>query len=466
MSTNLTHDGVDVSAGSPPFTSLKSFNAGIKTITFENNITRIGAQCATYAVLLETVDIPEGIENIGENAFQGCTGLKSVKFPKSLKSIGYGSFEGCINLVTIDLMLPVLSNIAANAFANCKNLKKFSTNKIEKLGQGVFKGCTSLVDSESVDLLDTRKVLALCNQEGNQEDGKYTPTPKASNTSSQKETESPITDSGTTPLQPSPAPSSTLTSTTPSPNLMIPKKFYHSRSVSALADRVNNVEQTSLGLSRTLERRPYRGAIAVKGGNWREEGEDEENESLWDMQARGKDDDDDEEEELVERKKGKKKKKKGKRFSSDEDSEEDGMARTLPPGGLENMVDYLAVTEDDNVASDSSDDDVNLDPMSDVIISESTSVFVAQAIPVGDEWYYVQGDSEDSDGTGGIKGRRGKTKKYYEGKKKGRRKMEVKEEGSSSESDDDAKSSGKKKKKRSGGYSSSESDDEAKAEAK
>ncbi|GMH89456.1 hypothetical protein TrST_g7348 [Triparma strigata] len=438
MSSKITHDGNDVvTCGSPPFDALKSANVHVREIAFETNISRIGAQACSHCVQVIEVTIPEGVESIGDNAFMGCR------------------------------------------------------------GNGVFANCPELVPSD-IDPKDTDKVAAYL-REG---DGNGAPTPKASNVGNAKgPVESPQTDTD------SPAPSSTFTSpaATPSPNLMLPKKFEKSRTVSALADRVNNSMQSSLTLSRTPARRPYRGAIPVKKGNtWNADDEDEDDENEEDqenvdMQARGKDDDDDSDEELVARKKSPKKKKKTKRkkktrggrsrYSSEsefESEEEDANARTLPPGGLENMVDFLAVTGEDDMASDSSDDEAgNVDPMSDVIISESTSVFVANPIPVGDEWFYVQGDSDDSDQPETISGRRKTTSKYYARKKKKKAKKKKKgeskdvsddsssgysSESQSSDSDAGAKSSGEKsKRKKKKSYNSSDSDDddnEVKAEAK
>jgi len=499
MSSKITHDGNDVvTGGSPPFDALKSANVNVREIAFETNISRIGAQACSHCVQVIEVTIPEGVESIGDNAFMGCRGVSTLSFPTSLTSIGYNAFANCDSLEFVDLKKTKVKTINSNAFADCTRLKTMKLpDTLQTLGNGVFANCP-LVPSD-IDPKDTDKVAAYL-REG---DGNGAPTPKASNVSNAKGPVDADTDS--------PAPSSTFTSpaATPSPNLMLPKKFEKSRTVSALADRVNNSMQSSLTLSRTPARRPYRGAIPVKKGNtWNaddenEDYENEEDQENVDMQARGKDDDDDSDEELVARKKSPKKKKKTKRkkktrggrsrYSSESESEseeEDANARTLPPGGLENMVDFLAVTGEDDMASDSSDDEAgNVDPMSDVIISESTSVFVANPIPVGDEWFYVQGDSDDSDQPETISGRRKTTSKYFNARKKKKKKKAKKEkkgeskdvsddsssgysgESQSSDSDAGAKSSGEKskRKKKKKSYNSSDSeydDNEVKAEAK
>lgn len=74
-----------------------------------------------YLERIRKVVISSGVENVGENVFNGCE-LNCLEIGRDVKRID------------------------AMAFANCVNLKEVVLpEKLEKIGDGAFMGCTSLV---------------------------------------------------------------------------------------------------------------------------------------------------------------------------------------------------------------------------------------------------------------------------------------------------------------------------------
>lgn len=65
----------------------------IKSVTFSENITRIGDQAFENCRALTSVELPSGVERIGSGAFKNCTSLESVKLPDTVRVIASGAFE-------------------------------------------------------------------------------------------------------------------------------------------------------------------------------------------------------------------------------------------------------------------------------------------------------------------------------------------------------------------------------------
>lgn len=51
---------------------LGELNKEADRMTFENGVKRVGANNASHAIKLTSVDVPEGVEKIGKGAFYGC----------------------------------------------------------------------------------------------------------------------------------------------------------------------------------------------------------------------------------------------------------------------------------------------------------------------------------------------------------------------------------------------------------
>ena len=70
--------------------------------------------------------IPNGVITIGESAFEGISELKKINFPDSVKTIETGAFHGCSKL-----------GLESNGSVNF--------NKVEVIGRLVFSNCNSLI---------------------------------------------------------------------------------------------------------------------------------------------------------------------------------------------------------------------------------------------------------------------------------------------------------------------------------
>ena len=112
---------------------------------------------------LTRITIPRSVTNIGEYAFSGCTGLTSITIPLSVISIGNPNrktgigglaFSGCNSLATI---VVENGNPKYDSRNNCNAIIETETNTmieccnnttipygVERIGNGVFDGCTGL----------------------------------------------------------------------------------------------------------------------------------------------------------------------------------------------------------------------------------------------------------------------------------------------------------------------------------
>lgn len=104
--------------------------------------------------------------SLGNNTFYSCVNLTSIEAPL-LESIGGGIFYNCSKLSEANFPLlttigsawgtspfastalksvyfPLVSYVGANAFINCKSLTTASLPNVYDMGDGVFRGCTSL----------------------------------------------------------------------------------------------------------------------------------------------------------------------------------------------------------------------------------------------------------------------------------------------------------------------------------
>jgi len=69
------------------------------TITFNGNLTTIGANAFRGCYTLTSITIPSTVTTIGGVAFGGCTGLMSIEVPSSVTTIGTDAFSSIINVV-------------------------------------------------------------------------------------------------------------------------------------------------------------------------------------------------------------------------------------------------------------------------------------------------------------------------------------------------------------------------------
>lgn len=156
----------------------------LTSITLPSGATEIQSGMFNGLTSMTSVILPDTLVTIGEKAFNGCTSLLSVEIPDSVKTIGGNAFAGTTGLVSVyvsessrletigekafsgsgiitterdggqtdSFFLPkTIKSIGNNAFMNCTGLVKLGIRdrsgayKADAvLGDGVFKGCTSL----------------------------------------------------------------------------------------------------------------------------------------------------------------------------------------------------------------------------------------------------------------------------------------------------------------------------------
>ncbi len=66
---------------------------------------------------------------IGENVFNGCTQLESISIPYYVSELGANAFADCVNLKSVHL--EKVETIGENAFARCESLEKVSVPSVE-----------------------------------------------------------------------------------------------------------------------------------------------------------------------------------------------------------------------------------------------------------------------------------------------------------------------------------------------
>ena len=97
-----------------------------------------------YIDSLSSITIPAGVTEIPANAFENCKNLKSVKLSNGLKVIGAGAFANCSSLSSITIPAGV-TEIRQRAFLNCSSLRSIDIPKsVTLLGHGVFNNCKML----------------------------------------------------------------------------------------------------------------------------------------------------------------------------------------------------------------------------------------------------------------------------------------------------------------------------------
>lgn len=93
---------------------------------------------------IKKVIIENGVTNIANNAFRNCKGLTSITIPKSVTCIGEYAFYDCYSLTSVTIPNSVTS-IGENAFQYCSGLTSLTIpNSITNIGHGTFQCCYGL----------------------------------------------------------------------------------------------------------------------------------------------------------------------------------------------------------------------------------------------------------------------------------------------------------------------------------
>lgn len=125
---------------------------GIEEITIPNTIKMIESYAFYNCVNLKNIIIPTGVESISEYAFGNNSALLEVDIPDTITKIGQGTFSGCTSLTTAKLPNKIV-NIPEGMFQDCTSLTAINLPEtITAIKQNAFQntGLTELTLSENV----------------------------------------------------------------------------------------------------------------------------------------------------------------------------------------------------------------------------------------------------------------------------------------------------------------------------
>ena len=116
----------------------------LREVVFQGSLATIPASTFYMCKSLTEITLPKDLKTIEEYAFYECGSLKNIALPEHLEEIGEYAFWGCDSLAAIKAEeLVVLGDYA---FWDCISLEEAIVNgNMQKMGVGVFKGCTSLL---------------------------------------------------------------------------------------------------------------------------------------------------------------------------------------------------------------------------------------------------------------------------------------------------------------------------------
>ena len=161
---------ISLNDASAPFSDC----ANLKTINFEEGITKIPHALFKDCTGISKIAIPDTVTIIGDVAFSGASNLESVIIPDGVIEIQDNAFQNCVKLAAVEIPDSVTA-IAYQAFSSCKNLTSVKLpNSLETLGTGAFQNCTSLTEvtipaslnSTSQPFADCSKLQAVHFEEG------------------------------------------------------------------------------------------------------------------------------------------------------------------------------------------------------------------------------------------------------------------------------------------------------------
>ena len=120
--------------------------SNLKTIHFEDGITRITNYLFGNCTGLTDIEIPDTVTTIGSYAFSSATNLASVSIPDSVTTINSGAFANCTKLTAVEIPDSV-TYIGSEAFKGCTKLASLSLSaNLETLKSDAFKNCTALTE--------------------------------------------------------------------------------------------------------------------------------------------------------------------------------------------------------------------------------------------------------------------------------------------------------------------------------
>ena len=126
----------------------------LASVSIPDSVTTINSGAFANCTKLTAVEIPDSVTYIGSEAFKGCTKLASVNLPANLETLKSCAFLNCTALTEINI--PASLNEASYPFEGCSNLKTIHfEDGITQITNYLFAGCTGLTDIEIPDTVTT-----------------------------------------------------------------------------------------------------------------------------------------------------------------------------------------------------------------------------------------------------------------------------------------------------------------------
>jgi hypothetical protein len=100
----------------------------IQNVTFNNNMSLIGATAFQDCINLSQITFGTGIRTISNHAFRRCTKITSLDFPYGITLITSGSFTECTALTSFNLPSS-LTEVTDSCFDGCTNAQTITVNK-------------------------------------------------------------------------------------------------------------------------------------------------------------------------------------------------------------------------------------------------------------------------------------------------------------------------------------------------
>lgn len=148
-------DSIEVEYGHPHLYSMNNclirkneleLILGCKNSEVPHFITKINYPAFYKCKGIKELSLPLSVETIGRSAFSG-SDIKSIGFAENITTIQECAFENCRSLstVTFSPSSPFLEKIGDGAFRNCSSLVEINLpNNIKKIGRRAFGGCQNL----------------------------------------------------------------------------------------------------------------------------------------------------------------------------------------------------------------------------------------------------------------------------------------------------------------------------------